>query len=387
MKMKKVILVLGLCAVTLTGCKAPEEKAEQVEPENEKIEVESSEEVQGSALEKFADIRYIKSLNFPDQKEKYISGEYIVEDIPTYTFNEGTILVGSEEIQKKVMEGGKKPGLGVRAIHEKGITGKGVNVAIIDQNMYLNHPEYSGKILEYFDTGCNAEKGSMHAPAVTSLLIGEEIGVAPGARAYVAAAPSWLGDSKYYADGLNWIIEENKKLPEGEKIRVVSVSASPSGEGSPFEKNLEMWDEAVAKAKEEGILVLDCRGREETGFLVPAYFDSEDRDDITKCKGGFPNSPGSGMSSSEYIGVPLAYRTVAEEYVDGEPSYTYCGTGGLSWGIPYGAGVLALGWEVNPELSNEEILQILFDTAYVNDEGFQMINPTAFIEAVEGTVK
>ncbi len=285
------------------------------------------------------------------------------------------------------MEGGKKPGLGVRAIHEKGITGKGVNVAIIDQNMYLNHPEYSGKIVEYFDTGCNAEKGSMHAPAVTSLFIGEEIGVAPGARAYVAAAPSWLGDSKYYADGLNWIIEENKKLAEGEKIRVVSVSASPSGEGSPFEKNLEMWDEAVAKAKEEGILVLDCRGREETGFLVPAYFDSEDRDDITKCKGGFPNSPGSGMSSSEYIGVPLADRTVAEEYVDGEPSYTYCGTGGLSWGIPYGAGVLALGWEVNPELSNEEILQILFDTAYVNDEGFQMINPTAFIEAVEGTVK
>jgi hypothetical protein len=36
------------------------------------------------------------------------------------------------------------PGLGVRELHEEGITGKGVTVAIIDQNMILDHPEFQG---------------------------------------------------------------------------------------------------------------------------------------------------------------------------------------------------------------------------------------------------
>lgn len=68
----------------------------------------------------------------------------------------------------------------------------------------------------------------------------------------------WIWDSEFFAKGLYWIIEENKKLPIGEKIRVVSVSAAPYGNGSPFTKNLEMWDEAVLVAQNEGILVLDC---------------------------------------------------------------------------------------------------------------------------------
>lgn len=57
---------------------------------------------------------------------------------------------------------------------------KGVNVAIIDQNLLLNHPEFAGKIAAYYDTGCQTseDEGSMHASAMISLLVANAIGTA-----------------------------------------------------------------------------------------------------------------------------------------------------------------------------------------------------------------
>lgn len=334
-------------------------------------------------LAPYADIRYIEE--FPDCSTRvYHEDEYREEDIVTFTFNADTVLEGNEELAAKTLEDGKNPGLGVRALHERGITGEGVNVAIIDQNLLLDHPEFSGKIAAYLDTGCDmpSDIGSMHAPAVTSILVGESIGVAPGARVYFAAVPSWLKDSAYFAKALDWIVAENEKLPEGEKIRLVSVSAAPSGEGSPYTENTQMWVEAVQAAQEAGILVIDCRSGEKTCFVGPAYFDPQDRDAVSLCKGGFPDS--TGRMPADRIGAPVSYRTVAEEYVADKPSYQYDAHGGLSWGVPYVAGLLALGWQVNPELSNEEIVRILFDTAFVDNEGNRVVNPPAFIEAIEG---
>ena len=342
---------------------------------------ETEEESVEVVVEPYADIR-AESYYDPSAHATYRAGEFQEEDIPTFTFNEGTVLEGSEELQAQIMEAGKNPGLGVRALHEQGITGEGVRVAIIDQNLLLDHPEFAGKIEDYYDTGCDqpADSGSMHAPGVTSLLVGESIGVAPGATVYFAAAPSWNGDSAYYADGLNWIVEQNEKLPEGEKIRVVSVSAAPSGEWSPFTENLELWDQAVEAAQAAGIVVLDCRTGEETGFIASAFFDPTAREDPTACTGGWPDSPQ--QIDSSQIGVPTSYRTVAEEYWEGEISYQYDGIGGLSWSIPYAAGVLALGWQVAPELDGETMLQLLKDSCATAHDGSRIIDPAAFIEAV-----
>jgi len=46
--------------------------------------------------------------------------------------------------------------------------------------------------------------------------------------------------------------------------------------------------------------------------------------------------------------VPCSPRTTAEEYVKGDCAFQYCGEGGLSWGIPYAAGVLALAGKPAP---------------------------------------
>jgi serine protease AprX len=319
-------------------------------------------------------------------KEKiYQVNKYNADDIITFTFNEGTVFKGNEQLQDEIMNNGKNPGLGIKELHKEGITGKGINVAIIDQNLLLHHPEFDGKIEKYYDTGCEQDvnTGSMHAPAVTSILVGNTVGVAPDAKVYFAAAPSWNGDSEFYANGLYWIIDENKRLPDDKKIRVVSVSAAPSGEGSPFTKNQNMWDEAVLAAQDEGILVLDCRDNEVTGIIAPAFYNPEYPEDVSKCAGGFPTS--SFVIPPSYIGVPTSYRTVAEEYEEGSPSYQYTGQGGLSWGIPYAAGVLALGWQVNPNLDDDQMVRILLETCSVANDGSHIINPIAFVNAIKAT--
>lgn len=303
--------------------------------------------------------------------------------IATLAFNLDTEFGKSMDISKAVLEKGKNPGLGIKSIHKRGITGKGVCVAIIDQNLCLEHPEFKGKVVQYKDVGCNQPpyKGSMHAPGVMGLLAGNTVGSAPDVHVYFAAAPSWTQDAKYQAKGLEWILKVNRSLTKGSKIRVVSISAAPSGKGSPFNKNIKLWDKAVKKALKEGILVLDCT--EHHGIIGPCYNDIHDPDNLSKCKIGFPGISVSRRLSKKLLYVPCSYRTTAEEYTDGYPSYQYWGRGGLSWSIPYVAGVLALGWQIKPDLKADEIVRLLIQTAYITDDGYKIINPVAFIDAVE----
>jgi len=304
--------------------------------------------------------------------------------IETLTFNEETVWPGTGQMPgdcepEELMTAAMNPGLGVRELHQQGITGAGVNVAIIDQPIYLDHPEYDGKIAAYYDTGCDGHGSSMHGPAVTSLLVGENCGTAPGANVYYAAAPSWKKDAAYYADALNWIIAQNETLPASEKIRIVSVSAAPSGPGSPFLYNNQLWDDAVVLAEAAGILILDCTNHH--GFINRAWYDLDDPENVAKCTAGAPGYPPS--NDPEGIHVPASCRTTAQHYdYHGRDSYIYWGRGGLSWSIPYCAGVLAMGWQIQPQLPADQMVDLLFDTAYINQAGAKIINPKEFISSL-----
>jgi hypothetical protein len=301
--------------------------------------------------------------------------------VVTLGFNKKTVWpksLSAGASPEAILAAGMNPGLGVRELHKQGITGKGVAVAIIDQPLFQDHPEFTGKIVKYYDTGCGSES-SMHGPAVTSLLVGTNCGTAPDAQLYYVAAPSWLQDSAYYAKGLDWIVEQNAALPASQKIRAVSVSAAPSGPGSPFTKNNQMWDLACDRAKKAGILVLDCT--QDKGFVGPGWYDPNSPEDVTLCNAGFPGRPGP--SSADHIVAPCSVRTTAQEYEKGDCSYTYWGRAGLSWSIPYCTGFLAMGWQVAPELTAEEMKELLFKSAYVNPSGEKFINPGKFIEMVK----
>lgn len=301
----------------------------------------------------------------------------------TLIFNQATLWPPESRMPlgcdlAKILEDAKNPGLGVRKLHAQGITGKGVCVAIIDQPLYLDHPEYAGKIAAYHDVGCRTE-GSMHGPAVASLLVGTTCGTAPEATVYYVAAPSWTQDTAYQAQALDWIVEQNEKLPADRKIRVVSVSGSPSGPTTLFTKNTEMWDPACKRAEKAGLLVLDCTSHH--GFISRCWYDPNDPESVSKCTPGAPGMPQRGQLGQLF--VPSSLRTTAEQRQKGKCEYIYWGRGGMSWTIPYCAGVLAMGWQIRPEIPPEAMRGLLFKSAYVKDRNTRIINPPEFIRAVQ----
>lgn len=326
-----------------------------------------------TSVNEFDDVRWkdMSKLNFSNRKGL----------IATLRFNQKTVWpelarMSPGEKPEKLLKDAMNPGLGVRRLHRQGITGKGINVAIIDQPMYLDHPEFAGKVVAYHDVGCGSES-SMHAPAVTSLLVGTNCGTAPDARVYYAAAPSWKRDTAYEAKALDWIIKQNKNLPASKKIRVVSVSAAPSSP-NVRDKNLHMWDQVCARAEAAGILVLDCTSNR--GFIGKCWYNARVPESVSACT---PGDPRYGYHTTDHLLGPSAPRTTAEEYDKGDCSYQYCGTGGLSWSIPYCAGVLALGWQIRPDLPSERMRELLFESAYIKKNGAKIINPRKFIRLVK----
>jgi serine protease AprX len=318
--------------------------------------------------------------NYPDVRFKDLSARETLDRaaLQAMWFNTSTNWAPKvAELSEAILRGGMNPGLGVRSLHQQGITGQGAAVGIIDQNLFLDHPEYQGRIAQYKDFGCHATRGSMHGPAVASLLVGKNVGTAPGATLYFAAAPSWTGDAKYYAEALDWLVALNETLPAGAKIRVVSVSAAPSGPGSPFKAHNELWDAACARAKTAGVLVLDCT--QHRGVIGPCHYDLEHPDDLGRVTPGFPGRPF--RTGRKVVLAPCSRRSQAEEYDQGVCGYQYTGQGGLSWSIPYAAGVLALGWQIKPDLTPDRMIELLFQTAY-EQEGCRIINPVAFVAAV-----
>lgn len=319
------------------------------------------------SVKKFEDVRW-KDL-------RKIESKIDTSMIKTFWFNEQTIWPKKyASFAKNLLIKGKNPGLGIRSLHKKGIMGTGVVVAIIDQNLCLDHPEFSGKIIEYHDMGSNqpSNKSTMHGPAVVSLLVGDSIGTAPGAKIYFIAVPGASEDAKYFADALNWIVDKNKSLPEGKKIRAVSVSANPSG--LTF-KNNKPWDLAFSRAISSGLIIIDCSRKSGIATGTCCY-NIYDPNNVKSCV-----SLGKYKDSTRLL-IPCDQRTTAEEYDLGKFSYQFTGRGGISWAEPYIVGVLALGWQLRPDISGNEMLKLVLSTAY-RDNGSSFIQPYEFINAVK----
>ena len=253
---------------------------------------------------------------------------------------------------------------------------------------WTDHPEISGAIAAYCETGIDSglNEGTLHGPAVASILAGQTIGVAPGVQVYYMATPG-AADSRPHADALRHILEINETLPEGEKIRAVSVSAAP-GDRDLFE-NADLWRDALAEAEAAGLLVLTAQGAAAGSArltLSTSTFDLTRRDSPAACKTGLPNDSGmlAARKSPFCLGLPCAYRTVAEEYVPGQCGYRYDAVGGFELGhSPTASASWRWGWQVAPALTNEEMLQALLDTAAPNADGLRIIDPVHFIETLE----
>jgi len=171
-----------------------------------------------------------------------------------------------------VMEIGRNPGLGIRKLHEEGITGKGVSVAIIDQALNVNHIEYCNKIVFYERINCFDHCVSMHGPFVTSTLCGDSIGVAPDVNVfYIAQSDKKQNDNGAFDESLESLIESiiriieiNEHLSEENRIQVVSISR---GFDTSTEEGVRI-KEVIDIAKEKNIFVITCSTNINFGFYI-----------------------------------------------------------------------------------------------------------------------
>ncbi len=91
------------------------------------------------------------------------------------TFDDRTIWPALNQMPprfdwQRIMELGKNPGLGIRSLHNKGITGRGVGIAIIDQPLLVEHQEYADRLRLYEEIHIQSGMGpQMHGPAVASI--------------------------------------------------------------------------------------------------------------------------------------------------------------------------------------------------------------------------
>jgi hypothetical protein len=272
-----------------------------------------------------------------------------------------------------IMEIGKNPGLSIRSLHQIGITGKGVNIAIIDQNLLVDHYEYKDQLRMYEEIhSLKGGKAAMHGAAVASIAVGKTVGVAPEAELYYIS--SQLGsmwamiknklfnnrnvNPKWYAKSIYRILEVNKTLPWDKKIRVISIS---------FGSENKVFIKAVEKASKEGVFVISSSINRTHNLR----FHGLGKECLSSPDNINSYFPGSWWSKSFYkspdkfkidstLMVPMDSRCTASQ--SGKSNYVFYSTGGWSWSIPYIAGLYALACQVKPSVTPQEFWNKALET-------------------------
>lgn len=278
----------------------------------------------------------------------------------------------------KVLQWGMNPGLGLRKLHQLGYTGEGVNIAYIDQPLTKDHDEFASTNLTYIGTSLNktVENNSMHGPAVLSVLAGSNGGVAPKSHVYYFGHPAYVADQVTHAEALKQLIQTNAKLPMDKKIRIVGFSDAPD----PSEKNIKIFQDAIIEAENNNIMVFDVT----TLNIIPleAVY-PKDKDLPANYR--IANWAKDWKRSNPFY-VPTSGVTTAVGHANDKSHYVYWSNGGLSWAVPYIVGVIALGLQINPNLTKEQCLHFLRQSSTPYRDG-GMINPEGFVRLVEEDFK
>lgn len=303
------------------------------------------------------------------------------------------------------MDLGKNPGLGIRSLHEMGVTGRGVGIAIIDQPTLVNHREYASQLHLYEEIGILPDMiAEMHGPAVASIAVGKTVGVAPEADLYYLAAYSFdpskysagdvLTDYSFIAQGIRRVLAINAMLPAERKIRVLSMSIG----FMPEELGYEDVMSAIQEAIDSGLLVVSTSLDTTHGFDLfslgrEPYADPDAWSSYEL--GRFISRDSSRVGAAMIMAflnnclwVTMDSRTTASPTGDG--NYAFYREGGMSWSVPYVAGMYALAAQVDPDITPEEFWSLALKTGRTvwNRQTVilgPILDPAALIAALQTT--
>ena len=313
---------------------------------------------------------------------------------------------------KQMMTLGRNPGLRVRELHQRGITGKGIGIGIIDTPLYVDHVEYRDRLRLYEEIHCHHETATTHGTKMTTVAVGKTTGVAPEADLYFIGVWHYTGsrgalgerliefDGQWIAKSIDRLLEINRTLPPDRKIRVISRSGQCVG---PV-KGSEEIVRAIERATKEGVFVINC-SLEDTHNLAFHGLGRDplkDPDDVQSYGPGlwwreefFRGGGRSGhdrMQNAEppWLMVPMGSRCTASPC--GPENYGFYESGGWSGCVQYLAGLYALACQVKPTVTPEEFWSVGLETGKtitIDKDGKtyqfgKIVDPVALVRTLEG---
>lgn len=290
----------------------------------------------------------------------------------------------------EIMERAKRPNTNA------GATGRGINVAIIDNMLDTTNPEFADRIKHFEGPVDGSEvRTNWHASMVVGHVAGRHTGMAPDANIYFFTKRTYPDRKKFDQEICkvlqNVIKFNNAQTPEN-KIHILSCSWGARKKYSP--QVYELFDQLEAS----GVKILLCSSDDmEIDYTISGRdFMPCNNPNMTDVQ---PNVQAEGehltymFANTKYtpdkiVGIPTNMRTTPM----GADGWQYNTTGGESSAAPYIAGVYAAALSGNQLFMTRhdwqsELNDILKSTATQTPDGNYMINPSGIRGRVSEIVK
>ena len=271
----------------------------------------------------------------------------------------------------------------LKSIHDQGITGKGVTIAVLDGAVNPNIPELRGANIQD-RMPCvkdSAPENMAHGTTVAQILVSPEFGVAPDATLYTYTLPLHGDASNCTLSGWTGEAENDTPLLIEQAINDGADIISISSTYSKNESQGMRW--AISRAALSGVPIVAGAGNDRTrdpdnslgmwgGVIGVSALDKD---------GNFADysNYGEGITLSA-VGVVVGRSTLDNQLKEAS---------GTSFAAPMVAGFLALAWQRFGDggVSARQVLQAMVATAWGTNgqwnerTGYGEINPAALLSA------
>ena len=273
--------------------------------------------------------------------------------------------------------------LGLKDLHAKGYTGKGVTIAYIENAPDMSVPELQGANIEQRKTPCDFEPSptlTSHSTIVASILGNKDWGWAPEAKIVNYTAHLMknrdLPGQKCSDDpntNNNVNAQINRALNDGVDIISLSVAGPDRGEASVMARAAQLGVPIIAGADNTGTEQNISYGTFNTVVAVGAT-------DLTGKRSEF-SSYGDHLT----IMAPGEGITDREPDANGNLTKIIPNAKGTSLSTPMVTGLLALGKQKWPNATGNQLIRSLINTANNNGQGWTkeygwgLIDPVKFL--------
>lgn len=277
----------------------------------------------------------------------------------------GLITLGDDSPEIKQY---MRPGLNVAAIHKSGITGKEVQIAVIDKPVDITHPEFEDRVII---------KTLAHGTQVAGNAAGKTTGVAPAAT--ILSYDAFNDNSIELDKIIEKIVEE--KLEGKNNVKIINLSLGFEAKlynNRSVMKDVKNCEKAIKLANKAGISVVIAAGNEgmdpkvtkdnigtmnllarnENAIVVGAT-DTNGTPDFMDDDKRAPFSSYPLTNSIKQIDIMAPGMKIELPC----PGGSYKVVNGTSFATPFVSGLIALMYEVNPDLTPDQIKSIMNSNA------------------------